>query len=105
MEVGNDVSELHGPAGQRGLKRAEVHSVLLERHGRELHACLVEQQQGAVVARLLDDDTVAGLEHVAEEQGGGFHRAVCDHHLLGGQVVQLRGNPLTEAGMALAGAV
>ena len=67
VEVGDDVGELDRPLGERRLEGAEVEPVGLQRHRHQLDAEPLQQQQRAVVGRLLDDDPVAGLEQVLEQ--------------------------------------
>ncbi len=105
VEVGDHVGELHRAAGERRLERVEVEPVGLQRHRDQLGAGAPEQQQGAVVGGLLDDHPVAGLDHVAEEQRRGLHRAVGDHHLAGVDPVELARDPLAEPRMADPGSV
>ncbi len=105
VEVGDHVGELHRAAGERRLEGVQVEPVRLQRHRHQLRARTAEQQQGAVVGGLLDDHAIAGLDHVAEEQRRGLHRAVGDHHLPGVDPVELGGDPLAEPGMADPGAV
>ena len=75
------MGELDRALGKRPLDRVDVDAVGLERHRHELDPELLEQQQGAVVGRLLDDHPVAGDEQVPEEHRAGLERAVGDHHL------------------------
>ena len=105
VEVGDDVGELHRAAGEGRLERVDVEPVGLQRHRHELRAGAAQQQQRAVVGGLLDDHSVARLDHVAKEQRRRLHRAVGEHHVLGLEAVELAGHPLAEAGMADAGAV
>ncbi len=67
VEVGDDVGELDRPLGERRFERREVEPVGLQRHRHQLDAEPLQQQQRAVVGRLLDDDPVAGLEQVLEQ--------------------------------------
>ncbi len=83
------MSELDRPFGERSLEGADVEAVVLERHGDELDAGALEQQQRAVIGRLLDDHAVSGFERVAEQERRRLHRAVGEHHLLGGEPMQL----------------
>src|ERR1700744_4536580 len=52
--VGDDVDELDRPVGERRLERRDVDPVVLQADRHQLGAELLEQQQGAVVGRLLD---------------------------------------------------
>ena len=98
--VGDDVGELDRPLGERRFERAEVEPVGLQRHRHQLDPELLQEQQRAVVGRLLDDDPVAGPEQVLEQHRAGLERAVGDHHLGGIEVpVPLR-DPLAEPRMA-----
>ena len=81
VEVGDDVGELDRPLGERRLEGAEVEPVGLQRHRHQLDPEPLQQQQRAVVGRLLDDHPVAGLEQVLEEHRPRLERAVGDHHL------------------------
>ena len=81
--VGDDVDELDRPLGERRLQCPEVEPVGLQRHRHQLGPELAQEQQGAVVGRLLDDDPVAGADEVAEQHRAGLQRAVGDHHLRG----------------------
>ena len=103
-KLGMTCASFTGPVGAGALDRGDVDAVGLQRRGRDLGAGLVQQQQGAVVGRLLDDHPVAGADEVAEEERGALHRAVGDHHLAGIDPVELR-DPLAQPGVALAGPV
>ena len=98
--VGDDVGELDRPLGERRLQRADVEPVGLERHRHQLDAELLQQQQGAVIGRLLDDHPVARLEQVLEQHRPRLERAVGDHHLRGSRSPMPLGDPLAEPGMA-----
>ena len=98
--VGDDVGELDRPLGERRFQRADVEPVGLQRDRHQLDPELLQQQQGAVVGRLLDDDPVARPEQVLEEHRARLERAVGDHHLRRVEApVPLR-HPLAEPGMA-----
>ena len=65
---------------------------------------LAQREQRAVVGRALDDDRVAGLDELVEQERVGLHRAVGDHHLRGLDPVLL-GDPLAQRRVADGGAV
>ena len=90
--------------GGRRLDRRRVDAVRLERRADQLRAGLPQEQQRAVICRLLDDHSVPGGDQVPEEQRRRLHRSVRDHHLLGLDAVKF-GDPLAEPGMAAPGAV
>ena len=99
------MDELRGRADlERLLQVAQVDAVVVERDPGEGRAAALQQQQRAVVGRLLDDHPVAGLNRVLEEEDAGLQRAVGHHHLRRVHAVELR-DPLAEPGMAPPGAV
>ena len=65
--VGDDVGELDRPLGERRLEGAEVEPVGLQRHRHQLDPEPLQEQQRAVVGRLLDDHPVAGPEQMLEQ--------------------------------------
>ena len=75
------MGELHRSVRERRSKASTSTPSASSATGTELGAGPAEEQQGAVVGRLLDDHPVAGLDHVAEEQRRRLHRAVGHHHL------------------------
>lgn len=60
VEVGDDVGELDRAQFEGLLERIDVDSVFLECDRHEDDPDLLEQEQGAVVTRLLDHDPVTG---------------------------------------------
>ena len=62
MGVGDDVGELDRALRQRRFQLAEVEPVGLQGDRNQLDPNLLQEQQGAVVGRLLDDDPVARPE-------------------------------------------
>ena len=76
MDVGDDVGELDRPLREGRFERPDVDPVGLERHRHQLDPDPLQEQQRAVVGRLLDDDPVAGREQVLEE-----HRAASSEPL------------------------
>ena len=74
-------ASLTGPSASAASKAAEVEPVGLQRHRHQLDPEPLQEQQRAVVGRLLDDDPVAGLEQMLEQHRPRLQRAVGDHHL------------------------
>ncbi len=98
--VGDDVGELDRPLLQRRLQLGDVEPVGLQPHRHQLDAELLQQEQSAVIGRLLDDHPISRAEQVLEEHRPRLERAVGDHHLGRIEVTVPLGDPLTEAGMA-----
>ena len=96
MEVRDQVHELHGWTLERPLEGLDVDAVGLQRDADPLGAESLQEQQRAVVGRLLDDHPVARGNQVLEEQRAALQRSVGDHHLVDvGDAVAL-GDPLTQ---------
>ncbi len=97
VEVRDQVDQLRrGAFPQEALQRLHVDAVLLQRHADALGAEPLQEEQRAVVGRLLDHHPVPGLDQVLKQHRPGLERAVGDHHLGGiGQVVAL-GDPFAK---------
>ena len=98
--VRDHVGELQGTGGERLLERNHVDAVLLERHRDQLDARPPEQEERAVVGRLLDGDPVAGLEEIPEEKGRRLHRPVGHHDPIRSDPVGLRSTRRGPGGLA-----
>ncbi len=104
MEVGDHVHQASvGPGGDLG-DRLDVNAVVLERDADGVDSKPIQQKQGAIVGRLLDDDSVPAIEQKPEEHRSRLQRAVGDHHLLGAYLVML-GDPFRQSRMPAAGSV
>ena len=88
---------------QRG-QRVDVDPVVLERDRVDPRAALAQREQRAVVGRALDDDLVAGVHEVVEQERVGLQGAVGDEHALGLDAVMV-GDPGAQARVADRGAV
>src|SRR5581483_10568945 len=102
VEVGDHVRQLHRPLSQGPLDGADVEPVGLERRRDQLDSGAPQEQERAVVGGLLDDDPVARLQQVLEDERRRLHRAVRHHHVLGPDPVQLARDPLAEPRVASA---
>ena len=77
----------------------DVDAVGLELDHADVGEALAQREQRAVVGRALDDDGVAGLDELVEEERVGLHRAVGDDDL-GRLDAMLLGDPRAQRRVA-----
>jgi len=105
LEVGDDVGELGLDARIDQVGDAvDVDAVGLELDHADVGEALAQAEERPVVGRALDDDRVARLDELVEQEGVGLHGAVGDDDVRRLDAVLL-GDPLPERHVADRGAV